>query len=128
MRDIIKAKSTGEYSFFVYLAQFINAYCNTAYGVFKVNYNVIVGNAPGILCNLIYHGIFWRYCNKKMRIQSIISFIISLLCLLGLSIGLYIVNINVGINIFGILTNITGIIQSGSPLIKKEFQFHLLQQ
>lgn len=118
MIEIIKAKSTGEYSFFVYLTQFINAFCNTAYGAFKPNWNVLAGNATGILFNVIYHCIFWKYCSKTMRKHSIISFIISLICLIGLTVGLYFIGIDVAINVFGVLTNITGIIQCGSPLVK----------
>lgn len=118
MIDFIKAKTTGEYSYVPYLAQFVNSLLNTEYGIFKGNVDVIIANSPGFVLNFLYHGVYWYYTDKHRRKMSVIFYAIAFVCCTGLTIGLIIAGADIAVDVLGVLMNISGIIQYASPLIK----------
>lgn len=118
MVGIFKAKSTGKYSPFPYSAIFANASICTIYGFFGKNSDLIICNSPGIILAIIYLVIFWIYCEPCPRYQSICLFIILTVAISGTTVGLSFTSDDTSSSVFGILMDISGMIQYGSPLVK----------
>lgn len=118
MVGVIKEKTTGKYSPFPYAAIFANATVCTIYGVFSKNLDLIICNAPGIVLAISYLIIFWVFCQPCPRYQSMALFVVLIIAIAGTTVGLTFTDDDTSSQVFGILLDITGMIQYGSPLVK----------
>lgn len=118
MYEFFKAKTTSNYSFYPFSAIFANATACSVYGFFSGNNDMIICNIPGAILGIIFHLIYWKYCDNDKWKVSILLFILITIILSGLTVALSFISTSISSSIFGILLNITGLIQYGSPLVK----------